>query len=124
MGLITLKFLPLRWGLWKCGSRRRVVEIDDTYLPSSGVRPAAAPAAPTWQVPKAQRRRGAGPQGPPSQLYGPSLRPAGRPLGPPPPEGGRGFPAAGPIGRGGEVREAAQRLAGFLLATRGGEGKP
>lgn len=30
----------------------------------------------------------------------------------------------GPIGRSGEVGEEAQRRAGFLLATRGGEGKP
>lgn len=72
MGLITLKFLPLRWGLWKCGSRRRVVGRDDTYLPSSGVRPAAAPAAPTWQVPKAQRRRGGGAAGPSLSALRPS----------------------------------------------------
>lgn len=30
----------------------------------------------------------------------------------------------GPIGRSGEEGEEAQRRAGFLLATRGGEGKP
>lgn len=100
----------------------------DTFFPRLGRSP--APAAAPWlprgrsRLSRAGRRAAGGPHTPPSALRPfPPARPGARSV-----LHRQGAGAAsrrrGPIGRGGDAGEEARRRVGFLLATRGGEGKP
>lgn len=100
----------------------------DTFFARLGRSP--APAAAPWlprgrsRLSRAGRRAAGGPHTPPSALRPfPPARPGARSV-----LHRQGAGAAsrrrGPIGRGGDAGEEARRRVGFLLATRGGEGKP